>query len=381
MADKRSRVPSSVDLVFDDDDLMSTILLFVPAKLLVSSIKLVSKRWQSLVSDKQFRLMHALHHRRRHNPPTSFIIRANPRCFFYFCPGLEIFRPFEFRFPYSKILQSCHGLLLLETRKTLYGAKNYSVYNPTTAESRDILIMGSISGLCLAFDPAVSPFYKVISIKQRDKKHSLSLYWIEIYDSQTRAWTCLKKPFTSIHDANFFNGIFWNNGIYWIRRDMNGKSYYLDLETGIVGTPKRVVTHKRCNTGSRKNYVMESDGNLHYVSLYSRAMDKMMSLKVSVLLNDLAWFEKHKVMNLSPLFTKFQEAQVAVLCIARLGGDTEEDSAVLFLMWDKIVFYRFCDGYFKDIFHHLPTKEFYKHGRLHYQHNHAYPFIETLVPI
>ncbi|KZV28368.1 F-box family protein [Dorcoceras hygrometricum] len=379
MAYTKSRVQwRSIDVVVDNDDLLSTILLFVPVKPLFC-MKTVCKRWRALISAEWFRHMYGL--RGRGCDPPSFIICASLRCFFYFSLARYTFRPYQFCFPFTRILQSCHGLLLVEARKSPYGEKLCYVYNPTTGESKNLLIDRRfyngrvISGLCLAFDPKRSPIYKVIAIRH-DLRVS-NLYWIDIYDSQTCVWICLEQPFTATNDANFFNGIFWNNGIYWIRRTA-ATSYYLDLETWIVGRPQRLMTHKRPHTGRLKNYVMESNGHLHYVSFYSR--NNKLVLKVSELLHDSVWCEKYKV-NLNPISCKFEGMsgpQAAVLCIYR--GDKEEDSAAFFLVRGKIIFYRFCDGYFLDLFH-CPIMESHKGDGLHYQRNHAFEIIESLAPV
>ncbi|XP_073271577.1 F-box protein At5g07610-like [Primulina huaijiensis] len=198
------------------DDLLTLIFFFLPARPLIR-FQLVSKHWRSLISDERFFYLHTLRFRAHKQP--SFILQANLPAFFYFNHMDKTFRLFRIGFSYSKILQSCNGLLLMECRNSPFGWKKYYLCNPTSKNIRNLIFENKkkelISGLSLAFDPLKSPNYKVVCVK--GKEDSLFEYIIEVYDSKDHAWSSLDPLFSDLPNTQFRNGIYLNNGIYWIK--------------------------------------------------------------------------------------------------------------------------------------------------------------------
>ncbi|KAG5607315.1 hypothetical protein H5410_028807 [Solanum commersonii] len=109
---------------------------------------------------------------------------------------------------------------------------NYYVCNPTTKHyttlPKSVLETenSKIHGISLAFDPAKSPHYKVICV--RDSMSSPQHYQIESYSSQTGPWRLSGDPF--IVDVNFSKGVYWNGSIYWISTIGNLTCLYYNLD-------------------------------------------------------------------------------------------------------------------------------------------------------
>ncbi|KZV14183.1 F-box protein-like [Dorcoceras hygrometricum] len=289
-------------------------------------------------------------------------------------------RHFRLGFSYPRMLQSCNGLLLLECRNSPFGWKNYYVCNPTNKCIRKLAFDNKkrdlISGLCLAFDPLKSPNYKVVCVKVKENS-AFDQYIIEVYDSKDHAWTSLGPPFSASPNTQFCNGIFLNNGIYWIKP--RARSCFLDLEMGSVATLP-TIRFPRCKAGgSHKNYVLESNGHIHCVSLYLQP--KMKSVLVFELLEDNSCWIQTLRGDLNPIsaaFPAMMVAEVSVLGIVR--GDREEDSILLLHFHDMIVLYRFWDGEFWLVFD-LKTQGFGRDFRFHFDRNHVFQLVETLAPV
>ncbi|KAI3444191.1 hypothetical protein Pfo_000856 [Paulownia fortunei] len=378
---KRLQSRRSAAIIAGNDDLLMEIILLLPAKPLIR-FQSVSKHWHSLISSQSFCHHHTRLQRHRPKPPPSFILRTIPPRFFYFNPTSKVFVPFSFNPPYTRILQSSHGLLLLECRNSPYGRKDYCVYNPTTGQARKLLIdcggknkkKTIISGICLAFDPSRSPHYKVVCLM--NTLEFLSNFRVEVYDSESHTWKGIGKPLTLSINMKFRNGIYWNNGIYWIRP--SSRSFYLDIEKGILGSPPEIRTPSRKHGEINKNYVMESNGHVHGVAMYLRPEVK--SLLVFELLDDNSgWFEKYRA-DLSPISAALPEmnGRVGVLGIVR--GEREEESSVLLHVPGKVICYRFCDGSFEVVLD-LKTDEIYAEDQLQFHRHDAYQFVESLAPV
>ncbi|XP_073290577.1 F-box protein At5g07610-like [Primulina huaijiensis] len=267
----------------------------------------------------------------------------------------------------------------MECRNSPFGWKKYYVCNPTSKNIRKLIFKNKkkemLSGLCLAFDPLKSPNYRVVCVK--DKEDSLMEYIIKVYDSKDHAWSSLGLPFSDLPNTQFCNGIYLNNGIYWIKP--RARSRFLDLGKGFVADLPTIIFPRRKMGESHKNYVLESNGHIHCVSLYLQVKTK------SVLVFELAednscWVQTFRA-DLSPISTVFPEmngAEFNVLGIVR--GEKEEDSVVLLQFHHKIVFYRLSDGEFGLIFD-LKMQGFGRYCRLQFDRNHVFQLVETLAPL
>ncbi|XP_073153581.1 F-box protein At5g07610-like [Henckelia pumila] len=379
MASKRPSQSNPAETIGGIDDLLTLIFLFLPARPLIR-FQLVCKRWRSLISDERFSHLHSrLHRRLRTRNRLSFILRASLPEFYYFNHVARTFRQISIGFDYPKILQSCNGLLLMECRNTPFGWKKYYVCNPTNKNIRCLAYDNKkkdvISGMCLAFDPLKSPHYKVVCVK--GKEDSIFEYVLEVYDSRNHAWSSFGAPFTALPNTQFCNGIYMNDGIYWIKP--RAKSCFLDLEKGSVETLPTIKFPRRKAGESHKNFVIESNGHIHCVSLYLHA--KMKSVYVFELFEDNScWVETFRAeLNLiSAAFPEMSDAEVNVLSIVR--GDMELDAVLLLHFNNKIVSYRFWDGEFGLVFD-LRTRGFARQHLLQFDRNHVFQVVESMAPV
>ncbi|KAL2232856.1 F-box protein At5g07610-like [Sesamum indicum] len=374
---KRPKSPRSVEIISGNDDLLLEIILLLPPKTLVR-FQSVSRHWQSLIFAASFGRQHTrLHHCRRPKPQPSFLLR-NVLRFFYFNPRSKHFFPFNFTSPHTRILQSSNGLLLVESRNSPYGRRDYLVCNPTTRQARKLSIdHGSekrkkavIFGLCLAFDPSKSPYYNVVCLK--GAQSSTSNYRVEVYNSESQTWKVVGENSIAV-SVKLCNGIYWNEGIYWIRP--TSRSLYLDLRNGNLGNPPGIRTPWRKAGEINKNYIMESNGHFHCLAMYLRP-DMKYLIVFELLADGSGWFEKYWV-DLNPIAGEMN-GPVGVMGIVR--GEREEESSVLFHVPGKIISHRLCDGSFEVVLD-LTRDRIYVEHRLQFQRNDAYQFIETLAPV
>ncbi|KAG8372766.1 hypothetical protein BUALT_Bualt12G0101000 [Buddleja alternifolia] len=409
---------SAAEKVGGNEDVLIEILTLLPAKPLVR-FKSVSKHWQALISAPYFSYSHTQRHLGLRRQPTSFIFQGwgyqNTGKFYYFNPTTQIFVPYCFDYQYTKILQSAHGLLLLEARNTQCGRKDYFVHNPTTRQSRNLFIdnillcdkskkRALISGLSLAFDPTRSPYYKVICMRTIDNSRGGNRYRADVYDSETHTWNSGglggEAAFTAPSHAKFQNGIFWNNGIYWIRTSVP-RSFYFDLDKGSLGTlagllktpwqrrpGKRTRPEVPIKDKEKKNYLMESNGKLHCLTIFSSHELEENSLLIHEMSSDgnnnnnnFGWVEKYREI-VNPLVADELDGQVGVLGMVRGGEHEEEDeesSFVLFHVSGKIFTYWFSSGSFKIL--DLTKHGIYKtHGDNALDIRTSFQFIESLAP-
>ncbi|PIN11489.1 hypothetical protein CDL12_15911 [Handroanthus impetiginosus] len=233
MDSKKSSFPRSAAIIGSNDDLLIEILLFLPATSLVR-FQSVSKHWRSLILSPRFSRLHTLHHRRRHKPRPSFLLRCSITSQF-FC------------------------------RSSPHGQKDYFICNPTTRKYRKLVLADEtedrVRGIFIVFDPAKSPYYKVFSFRCNEDWYYKCT--VEVYDSETRTWS--EKVKISDIPRQIINGVYWNDAIYFIRPRVlsccfpfEDDSYEIHWFNGIprVRSP-----------GAKKNHVMESNGHLHYVVL------------------------------------------------------------------------------------------------------------------
>ncbi|KAG6438362.1 hypothetical protein SASPL_103303 [Salvia splendens] len=177
------------------NDVVVVILLHLPAKSL-TRFKLVAtcKHWLSIISAQQFCHPHTLRHP---EPLPSLILRTHTSHCFCFNPvsSSQKLIPYSVTVPNSKILNSCNGLLLLQSVHP--DPVEYHVYNSTTKQSRTISLTDSedfkkIMGLTLAFDPSKSPHYKIVCVSG-----------IEVFNSQSFTWRVCLEQLTAPTGANF----------------------------------------------------------------------------------------------------------------------------------------------------------------------------------
>ncbi|KAL6501297.1 hypothetical protein OROHE_024944 [Orobanche hederae] len=126
-----------------NEDVLMEILLWLPAKSIIR-FKLVCKRWLLLFSSDKFRHLHTL---RCPKLQQSLILETSTSLFFYFNPIIDgderSMIPYNFPHPDPRIASSCNGLMLLQSH---FKDKSFYVYNPTTRQSREIILPDTLSG-------------------------------------------------------------------------------------------------------------------------------------------------------------------------------------------------------------------------------------------
>ncbi|GER52600.1 F-box and associated interaction domains-containing protein [Striga asiatica] len=370
MEHKRLDSRSSAEIVADNYDLLAdTILLRIPAKPLIQ-LQLVNKHWQSIIFDRSFIKLHSLRHPK---PQTSFIIRPNSRDYFYFSPANGTIFPFDFDSLYGKILQSCNGLLLLESRNSKYGRKTYLVHNPTTNRCRTLenerRCHPSVPGISLAYDPSKSLHYKVVFVYTSN--HS-----VNVYDSESDTWKSVDNPFPSYTNTHFNNGIYMNNRIYWFRP--SSTSYYFDLETGTAGVVPDIEIPYRKREELNRNYIIESGGRVHCVSTYSRPWSKSF-LVFELAEDDSGWSEVYRA-DVDRILHHMAHEDCDFSVLGFIRGETVEESTVFFHVPGKILRFGLGKRRFEVV---LDLEDYFKCGESNFQcfPHHTFQFVESLAPV
>ncbi|PIN01580.1 hypothetical protein CDL12_25911 [Handroanthus impetiginosus] len=347
-----------------NEDLLTEILILLPAKILLR-FKSVSKLWlslsRSLISSPSFCHLHTL----RHQPEPSFLLRVAPSEYFYFSPTSKSFFPFHFNSTETTILQSCHGLLLLECSNP---NKNYHVYNPTTRQSRNLLIENEfLFGLRLAYDPLESLHYKVVCV--RTKRDSIHLCEIQVYDSQIHKW----KRFEVSYDASllkqFNDGVYWKNCIYWFTT--SDQLVCLDVEAGFRSSHPvlRLLTIVGLRaTGKR---LFKTSGHVHFVDYMMNSL--MVYEGIEQYCGGLV---KYSV-NCDQITASFPD-RISIIGIVR--GEDEEKWRLVFHVPGKIVAYGFDDGSLEELID-FRMQKFYREGKHQFVRHDAFQFIESLDPV
>lgn len=273
----KQKKSSPVDVVLGNDDLVSEILLHLPVKT-VLKLKLISKRWLSIISHPSFAIRHTYL-----NPHTISGLLLNvayhfkkPSSYLYVSiDGKSVvnvssdFLRFDPDKPGSTyVSQSCNGLLLCSKRMR-YSAERtkptyYYVFNPTTRQFVELTLPSGdgirSNRIQLVFDPSKSPYYKVLCIH-----YFKSLLEIHVYSSETKIWKLsLKQENFDSSSVNLNNGVFWNGAIHWISRMGNGFSFLLDKEC-LQAMPSPPLPESWETNNFR--YFGESGGQLHFIGL------------------------------------------------------------------------------------------------------------------
>ena len=273
----KKKKSSPVDVVLGNDDFVSEILLHLPVKT-VLKLRLISKRWLSIISHPSFSIRHTYL-----NPHTISGLLLNvafhfkkPSSYLYVSIDgksvLDVSSDF-LRFDPDKpgstyVSQSCNGLLLCSKRMR-YSAERtkptyYYVLNPTTRQFVELTLPSGdgirSNRIQLVFDPSKSPYYKVLCIH-----YFKSLLEIHVYSSETRIWKLsLKQENFDSSSVNLNNGVFWNGAIHWISRMGNGFCFLLDKEC-LQAMPSPPLPESW--EASNFRYFGESGGQLHFIGL------------------------------------------------------------------------------------------------------------------
>ncbi|CAK7345574.1 unnamed protein product [Dovyalis caffra] len=392
---------SSIDSVISNDDLVTEILLRLPAKS-VLKFKLVSKKWLTIISDSTFAMRHT--HLNPHNT-SAFLLKLS---FFFKQPPsykrvsllgqslANVPLPSDFlHFDPNKpgrtyICQSSNGLLLCSKWRRYSAERSgptYYVYNPT---ARQFAVLPSPPGhgfrfnwIQLVFDPSKSPHYQVVCTHFFNSKLE-----IQVYSSETKGWKISVKQenFDSLY-VKFANGVFWNGAIHWISLMGNGFSFLLDKEyLQTIPRPPLPENWQTQNFG----YFGASAGHLHFIGFVAgnknpddlnmgissptMSTDQMVNSSSANICNDETivvyamekgcskWFVKcclHLdaiVMACSEIIEDPTLSPFSVKVLSFIEGNNETGPLLVMKVPGKIMSYSFKDKSFKNIFRFAPFR-------------------------
>ncbi|KAI9398716.1 hypothetical protein POPTR_003G215900v4, partial [Populus trichocarpa] len=269
---------SSVDAVFGNDDLVTEILLRVPAKA-VLKLKLVSKKWLSIISPTSFAILHT-----RRNPHTVSALLLNFSSFFeepskhkyvsldgkslvYLSYDFLDFDPNNLGCFSTYVSQSCNGLLLCPKWRwcsTERSKPTDYIFNPTTRQFALLPLPPNdgkyFTRIQLVFDPLESPRYRVVCIQFFNSE--LKIY---VYSSETKDWKLsVKLENFDLLSVNFTDGVSWNGAVHWMSPMGNGLSFLLDMEC-LQTIPRPPLPENWQDKNFR--YFGESGGQLHFIGI------------------------------------------------------------------------------------------------------------------
>ncbi|KAK1426552.1 hypothetical protein QVD17_15227 [Tagetes erecta] len=116
-----------------------------------------------------------------------------------------------------EVWQSCNGLLLCT-----HGPDKLYVYNPTTNHSKLLPLphlwapIWYIKPLAMAFDPTLSPHYKILYARQ---DYITRLVHLQIYSSEAGIWRPCAQTFSRTSFIAFDSrAVYWRDAIHWLSR-------------------------------------------------------------------------------------------------------------------------------------------------------------------
>ncbi|XP_021757496.1 F-box protein At5g07610-like [Chenopodium quinoa] len=274
--------PTSAEKVAGNEDLATEIFIHLPATSLAPCLR-VSKWWLSFISNQSFVSRHNLLY-----PPSLSGLFLIPR---------QTAQHPEVRF--------------LSLNKSKFFTLPFAAF--LNAKEKDYT-------LHLAFDPLISPNYKVVCLKKVGSQPSH--YRIAIYSSKTRLWSLSQEPVCAPNELDFKDGVFCNGAIHWLTSKCSGA--YIDLKTEIL-REMPLPPRREEESEYKFKYFGKSQGYLFYVisrplfnhyELYQTKEDYSgWELKFRVNLNVL--IAKFPVMarNFGRHPSLFSELECDVLCI------------------------------------------------------------------
>ncbi|KAF7152000.1 hypothetical protein RHSIM_Rhsim01G0017500 [Rhododendron simsii] len=350
--DALSDLPPPAEVIANNVDLLTQILLFLPAKSLIR-FKSVSKEWLSLISDSRFA---AKHHGRNPRPSISgfFLgwIYTNQSCKCVSLQGDPTGPSLDYlhRNGAVKIVCSSNGLLLCSVVCNIY-IDHYLVCNPTTQkytaiheprpgvftqrytaihEPRPGLFSSGVHKLhaLLAFDPSKSPRYKVVFLGYCYQDVGNSYVQIDIYCSESASWKQIRAPCRSLLQAVFCHGV-----IYWFGYETVMSGFDVDSEKMIEMKKPLEVRHMQVR------YFGECGGRL--VLIQTPNLSAMAFEILEMDMEDCCWIVKCFV-HLGPLQSvspqlKNEYREYFILCV--LKGETEKDFELVLTFPEKTIYY------------------------------------------
>ncbi|PIN08659.1 hypothetical protein CDL12_18768 [Handroanthus impetiginosus] len=367
-------------VITDDIGLLTEILRWLPAKSLIR-FKLVCKQWLSLISIHYFSQIHTLHHSGSKLEPSVLVGLAEKSDYFYYKCSLHGEKLVRYHVPPTlnqpTIRSGSNGLFLLQCPNAENPLGDCYIYNPTTKQSRKIILNVNdkytcVLGLNLVFEPVKSPHYKIICFRATKRRSSglwrssLRRCQVEVYESETRNWKLSEKQVLAdplswpIDDGKYSNG-----GIHWdgIFFDLHDFTFQKHPE---IVFPQDLRTHKK-----RWKYI-ESNGYLHHIAHF---YEQKLAVVLELQRDHSQWAVKYRI-NL--------DGDSKPLCVESIvRGESEEDSTVLLHGPGKIVAYKVQEKTFKELIDFREAGFYQEHPECYNPHfcPRTFQFIETLAPV
>lgn len=343
------------EAVIENLDVLTEILLRLPAKALLT-LKCVSKQLLSLVSDHEFCRNHILRHQSPHSVPSALLLSGGYSQFPHFVPlcnpsgnhDNSTFKApdFEYLDPCGVVVEaSCNGLLLCSAN---YDGQSfrYFVCNPTTKRFIRIPnpnweIGEDVFQLNLTFDPVKSPNYKVVSLRRSEDYRNMLR--IDIYSSETRAWSDPKVSFIPPTGMGIAEGVFCKGAIHWY--SVIDYALYFDVDT----TYLRSMPMPSCNR--EIGYFGESRGRLLMI-VFDRP--KHLEFDVLEMEDDYSGWSVRYHVNFSAMKLSspnlIKGNMYSIFCVV-LGEEEEEeeDSTIVFLVRKTMVSWNLSDRTLKKL--------------------------------
>ncbi|XP_061993968.1 F-box protein At5g07610-like [Rosa rugosa] len=418
---------SAAETVANIEELLSQILVLIPALSLIR-FKCVSRHWLTLISDPEFFRRH-LHQKSKISG--FFSSQTEDESFKSIAlsdreiPSGNPFKAINDSFGDGsrlKIIQSCNGLFLclrysrdISLLRQAYGVKDHPAYvvNPTTNKFLALYSPTVMKNkkydrysvrYALAFDPSISPFYKVVCVTNYSfwgQSHHL-----DIYSSETEEWKeLLMVPLFPSYPMHFDHrstegAVYCNGKIHWIRRitdrygydswchfrdgrfirDEGDVLHYFDIDEQslqLVAAATPVPVAVRAD-----RYFGESGGHLYLIEFYKHYDPQFDIMEME---RDYScWFIKHHV-DLNLVFAALPNTiSFVVLCLSpeeEKDAEEEDSSCNLWLhMPGKVMSYNLRNKTFKTSAA-LADKELFlalDNDRCSHMEAANYPYMETL---
>ena len=377
---KRCSSSSLPETIVDYEDILTEILVRVPARILLR-FKCVSKHWLSFISDPKFCHLHTL---RNPKPSTSAVLSNLSRDIGLIPINLDHgrttskgsgtpscnplnFIPNQLCHDNIDIIQSCNGLFLCHPEIVLppvipksdlariTAPRYHYVLNPTTNQFTKLVPPAAaaattnnprIMGCALAFDPSKSPHYKVVFLWCVDEPGPsgwCSHHHIEIYSSETKSWRLLNTSFETQGQICYQSGVYSNGAVHWV--GIYNDMAYFHIEEERVGLVDGLPSCEENLFNRDETYFMESsDGHLHLIDIYLPCFTKFEVLEMG---RDYSgWFVKYNV-DLDPLCSVYPRIQFFVVLFLAKGEDEEECSTLLLNAPGKVFYYNLKSNTFK----------------------------------
>ncbi|XP_027174692.1 F-box protein At5g07610-like [Coffea eugenioides] len=222
---------SSAIVVGNNQDLMTQVLLFLPAKSLMR-FQCVSKDWLSIISSSNFRLLHS-----RKNPGAEvgllMLRKIQGKSKLYHVPlckeELNSVGMISSRF--SNLFDVEGEIVGMHSSKGLFcidflpanESRRFYVFNPTTNQCRRIPLVDTmdwskfeIVAVNICFDPLESEYYSLVCVwEKKPGVEGRQKFRYTVYSSENGVWKNCERSNAPGWRYSFHDGVFWNGIQFW----------------------------------------------------------------------------------------------------------------------------------------------------------------------